>query len=119
MLKIKGAVMKDKKIGRFRKWLIEKLGGKVDEPMSQPIIIKNVRHAKTFESNLILKDEEFKYWVDKFPQYYERELKRELWQKLGEQTIPYLTIIQNKVIERGTVEYKARLTIVKEYEDER
>lgn len=101
-------------MSKFRAWLIKKLGGIVDKPIPQPIIIKENKQAVRLESKLILKDEELRYWVDKFPQYYEGEIKRDLWQKLGKQAIPYLTIIQHKEFELGTVEFKARLTIVKE-----
>jgi hypothetical protein len=104
--------MKDKKISKFRKWLIEKLGGYVYLP--QPIILEDKRQAITLESTEIFSQEQFMYMCEHFPAYKEREIKESLWQRLGEQAIPYLTILKQEEKELGAVKYKARLTIVAE-----
>ena len=101
-----------KKIGKFRAWLIRKLGGYVYLP--QPIILEDKRQAVTLESNLVFSQEEIRYLCEHFPDYYEREIKRELWEKLGEQGIPCLTIFQQEENDLGAVKFKAKLTIVKE-----
>lgn len=100
------------KIGKVRKWIIKKLGGYVYLP--QPIILEDKRQAITLESTEILTQEQLLYMSDYFPHSLEREIKESLWQRLGEQAIPYLTVLKQEKSELGVVEYKAKLTIVKE-----
>lgn len=101
-----------KKISKFRAWLIRKLGGYVY--LSQPIILEDKRQAVTLESTETITQEEFIYMCEHFPKYKEREIKESLWQRLGKQAIPYLTILQREERELGAVVFTARVTIVKE-----
>lgn len=105
-----------KKIGKFRKWLIEKLGGYVYLP--QPINLEDKRQAITLESSEVFSKEQYMFMCENFPNYKERDIKTSLWQRLGEQAIPYLIFLKQEEKELGAVKYKARLTIVKEQNNE-
>ena len=101
-----------KKVSKFRKWLIRKLGGIcLDE---KPIIIENKVSPFTLSSRIELSREEVNYLADYFPRGLEKEIKENLWQKLGEQAIPLMTFTSRENKKLNTMVFKARLTIVRE-----
>lgn len=101
-----------KKISKFRKWLIRKLGGFcLDE---KPTIIENKVPIITLSSRVEFSCEKLNYFADCFPRGVEKAIKEVLWQKLGEQAIPLMTFTSRENKELNTMVYKARLTIVRE-----
>ena len=103
---------KIKQMSKFRKWLIEKLGGYVYLP--QPVILEDKRDAITFESTEMLTQEQLQYMQEYFPKNLEKEIKESLWQRLGEQTLPYLNVITEDDKLHGTTKYKLYLTMLKD-----
>jgi hypothetical protein len=103
---------KTKQISKFRKWLIEKLGGHVYLP--QPIILQDRRDAITFESTEMLTQEQLQYMLEYFPKNLEKEIKESLWQRLSKQTLPYLNVITEDDKLYGTTKFKLYLTMLKD-----
>lgn len=103
--------MKKRKIGKFRKWLIEKLGGIVDAPIPQILIEKY--STETIESRVCLTTEEQLYLFTHFPNSAERDIKQDLWQKIGEKAIPLMTVYSQKNEKLNTMVYKGKITIIK------
>ena len=99
-----------KKIGKFRKWLIKKLGGVI--PCDNKVIITNIRHTKTFESNLKFSFYDHQVLVKSNPFKADIKIKETLWEKLGEQIIPTLHTERYDNIETLEKVFKAKLTIV-------
>ncbi len=101
-----------KKASKFRKWLIRKLGGIcLDE---KPTIIENKVATVKLSSRVEFSRDEATYFASIFPRSMEKEIKKDLWQKLGEQAIPLMTFTSRENKELNTMVYKANLTIVKE-----
>lgn len=68
--------MRDKKISKFRKWLIKKLGGVI--PCYNKAIITNIRHTKTFESNLKFSFYDHQILVESNPFKADIKIKRNI-----------------------------------------
>lgn len=100
-----------KKIGKFRAWLIEKLGGIVDAPIPQIIIEKY--STETIESRVCLTKDELPYLFTHFPNIAEQDIKHVLWQKIGEKAIPLMTVCSHENEELNTLVYKGKITIIK------
>lgn len=100
-----------KKIGKFRKWLIKKLGGEIPS-LCKPVIIEKHIPTETLGCSIRLTDDERRWYYCMFRENAENKVKKILWEKLGEQAMPFMTVLCDEKDDM-TVECKARLTIVK------
>ena len=108
--------MKDKKIGKFRKWLIEKLGGELPIPI-KPVIIEKHIPTKTFESSICFTEDQV-HWYSHMYDKPEGKIRSMLWEKLGEEAKELMVVDCNKDEENLIVKVRARLTIVNEVQNE-
>lgn len=109
--------MEDKKIGKFRAWLIKKLGGELPIPI-KPVIIEKHIPTKKFESSICFTEDQV-HWYSHMYDKVEDKIRSMLWDKLGEEAKELLIVDCNKEEETSILKVRARLTIVNEVQNER